>query len=149
MSVVQRFNRTMIENCLRANQLRFLRDNDGDFRVEFGYNEKYGCEISFSLSVAGSQNDVYSIIAISDKRIPRHDWAKAVTICNEWNAQKRWPKAYLHVRDVATETYGAILLEQDIDLEPGVHQELLDHFTLTAFATSMSFWEWAHTTQGL
>ncbi len=85
----------------------------------------------------------------SDKRIPKSDWGRAVMICNTWNKERSWPKAYLFVRNPSTDTHGLIVLEDVIDLEKGIHQELLDDFSLTSIATAISFWKWAHKEQGL
>ena len=144
MPIVRALDRSMIEHCLRSDNLRFLRDNDGDFRVEFGYDEETGCEVTFSLSVVGPKSEVYSIVAFSDRRVPTYEWDRALRLCNQWNEERRWPKAYLYMRD----NIGNIILEQQIDLEEGIHQELLDDFTRTAIVSSIQFWRWAHQEQG-
>src|SRR6185312_13136494 len=129
MPIVRSFDRSMIESCLRTNQMKFLRDNDGDFRVEFGFDDEMGCELTISLAAAGQQHDIFSMLIFTDKRIPNWDWNRVIQVCNEWNDTRRWPKAYLHVRDTSDSTAG-ILLEQSIDLEHGIHQELFDDLTM-------------------
>jgi hypothetical protein len=149
MATVEKFTRPMIERYLRSVGVKFLTDSDGDFVVQFGYSETQGCELSFYFIAGGRENEIYVIRAFSDKRIARDEWARAVMLCNQWNTERRWPKAYLQVKDPASDNYGAILLEEQIDLEKGIHQELLDDFSNTFVVTAGSFWEWAHKEKGL
>ena len=149
MATVQNFNRNMIEKYLRGKDLRFLTDSDGDFVVQFGYNEDLGGELTVYLCAEGSRKDVYSIRIMSDKRIAKSDWGRAIMLCNTWNKEKRWPKAYLNVRNPDTDTRGTIEVEHHIDLEQGIHQELLDDLTNNIILGATHFWEWAHQEQGL
>lgn len=146
---VQPFNRSMIEKCLRSTSWRFLTDSEGDFVVEFRYDEETGVELEIFFEAEGSKGQIYVIRGHADKRIPKNDWNKALMVCNTWNKEKRWPKAYLYVRDPSTDTTGTIMLEENLDLETGIHQELLNDITLTAVAGMFGFWEWAHREQGL
>lgn len=148
MPYVQKFERKMIEQTLRSNNLRFLRDSDDDFVLEWGYDDEHGCALKSLLMVGGGNKDVYRITTTSDRRIPRNDWGRTIMICNTWNMERNWPKAYLRVAN-ASDNYGLIVLENAFDLEKGIHQELLDDFTLTAIGTAFQFWKWAHQEQGL
>ncbi len=148
MATVQKFDHSMIERSLRASQMKFLRDSDGDFIVQFGYSDDMGCELDVYLIVGGRQADIYNVMGMSNMRIPKNDWGRAVMLCNTWNKEKRWPKAYLNVKDPNDAT-ATIIVEQQIDLEKGIHQELLDDFTLTMISGMLHFWEWAHKEQGL
>ncbi len=145
---VQPFTRSMIANYLKGADLSYLTDNDGDFVVQFGYEDIRGCRLSFYLMAAGKNADVYSIMVRSDKRIPKSDWERAMIACNTWNKDRRWPKAYLEVDDPTTDTTGEIILEGQIDLGKGIHQELLDSFTETLLLSGNMFWVWAHKEQG-
>jgi len=149
MPTVQKFSRSMIEKYLKAKNLKFLRDSDGDFRISFAYDEDTGCKLDVWFIAGGPQGDIYYVGVHSDKRIPKSDWGRAVMLCNTWNKERRWPKAYLYVHDPSTDTVGSIRLEEQIDLEKGIHQELLDDFTDTVIASANLFWEWAHKEQGL
>jgi putative sensory transduction regulator len=149
MPTVETFNRGMIEKYLKANDLRFLKDEDGDFVVDFAYDEDCGCELSFRLLAEGQQSEIYVIRAMADKRIQKADWGRAIMLCNTWNMERRWPRSYLYVRDQSKDTTGGIVLEEQIDLEKGIHQELLDHYTDTVMSAAYSFWQWAHKEQNL
>jgi len=149
MPTVQAFDYSMIERFVRSKNWKFLRDNDGDFRVEFAYDQDTGCEMTVWLMAGGSKHNVYTVLVTADKHIAKSDWGRAIMLCNTWNKEKRWPKAFLHVRDPNSDTIGAIRLEGQIDLEQGIHQELFDDFTLTIISGANTFWEWAHKEQNL
>ena len=149
MAYVQTFDRSMIESSLRSASLRFLRDDDGDFIVQFGYDSATDCEINIGFDVSGNTHSVYSIHGTSDKRIPRNDWGRVVMMCNTWNKERRWPKAFLYTRNPGSDATATIVLEENLDLDTGIHQELLDDFTLTTISGILQFWKWAHQEQGL
>lgn len=144
MPNVQKLNKGMIESYLKAHNHKYLIDSDGDYLVEFAYDDEAGCSISVWLCIEGSRDDIYSVLMTSDRRIPKQQWEHAIMVCNTWNKEKLWPKAYLYVRDPASDTYGRIRLEHQIDVEKGIHQELLDDFTRMTIVFGYQFWKWAH-----
>jgi hypothetical protein len=139
----------MIEKFLRSQNYRFLRDNDDDFVLQFGYDKDTDCKLSFNLMVSGKANDIYSILARSDKNVSRQEWGRVIMLCNTWNREKRWPKAYLYVQDPDSSPYGEIFLEQHFNLEQGIHQELFNDFTSNMIVVSNLFWEWIHNEHGI
>lgn len=141
MPNVRSINRGMIEQYLKNRNLKYMVDSDGDFRVEFAYSDMVGCEMTLWLILQGRRKDVYTILVMTDKAIPKADWLKAMTWCNTWNMEKRWPKAYLHVRDPESDYVGSIRLEYPLDLEQGIHQELLEDLTDSIHVAAIRFWE--------
>ena len=146
MAAVQKFDRTMIEKFMQSHQLRYLVDSDGNYILEIDYTEKMGCAIKNFLSIDGVNKDVYRIISVSDRRIAKGEWGKAVLLCNTWNMERLYQKAYLRIRD--NDTFGTIVLENSLDLEQGIHQELLDDFTMITLSGAIVFWEWTHKDRG-
>ena len=149
MAVVEQFSRSMIERYLRVNQLRSLRDSDGDFHVEFGYEDETGCELTVLLEATGAEQSIYSVVVVSNRRVPRNEWGRVVALCNEWNEDTRWPKAYFHVRSAASDMHGSVILEEHIDLEAGIHWELFESWTTLVIGAGFRFWKWAHQEKGL
>ncbi|MUG96850.1 hypothetical protein F7734_32720 [Scytonema sp. UIC 10036] len=145
MSTVQTFDRNMIKNYLDSKQSwKYLQDQNGNFVVEFARDEDTGCELSLWMTVEGENKSIYAVRVYSDKRISKKDWGRAMKLCNEWNAHKRWGKAFLHINNPDTDTTAQILVEEEIDLETGIHQELLNDFTNTVFVSANNFWTEAH-----
>ena len=146
MAAVQKFDRKMIEKFMQSHQLRYLVDSDGIYILEIDYNEKMGCAIKTFLSVEGNNKDRYRIYSVSDRRISKSEWGQAALLCNTWNMERSYQKAYLRLRD--NDSFGIIVLESSIDLEQGIHQELLDDFTMIAISGALVFWEWIHKERG-
>jgi hypothetical protein len=142
MNTVQKLSHAMIEEYLKATGYKYLRDSDGDFRVDFSYDEKLDSKISYYLVIDGQNRHIYTVRVHSDKRIPRNDWARFLYLINEWNRDKRWPKAYLYIRDPASSPSGEIILEHQLPLENGIHQELLNEFTDSTLTAAYAFWGW-------
>jgi hypothetical protein len=149
MAIVKPFDRSMIEQFLRKTGWRFLVDSDGDFEVRFHYDEDTGCELNMYFLVEGKNQQIYTIRVGSDKRFPKTKWGQAVMVCNTWNKEKRWPKAYFYVRNPEEDTVGIIQLEYCFDFEQCVHQELFEDMTATIVSAANMFWEWAYKEQGL
>lgn len=148
MPEVEQFNRSMVEKFLRSRNYRFLTDSDGDFILQFAYESDADCKISIHLIAAGENNEIYSLTARSDKSIPKSEWGRVVMLCNTWNRERRWPKSYLYVDD-SSSARGEIFLEESIDLGTGIHQELLNDFTITMIIGANLFWAWLHKEHGI
>lgn len=148
MATLQTFNRNMIEKYLKSKELNYFRDSDDDLLIQIGYDDDYGCKLTFYFMISGTAENIYAIRVFSDKRIPKSDWGRAIMLCNTWNQEKRWPKAFLDVKKPDSDTTATIQLNYDIDLQQGIHQELFDDMTETIIRGGMLFWEWAHKEQG-
>ena len=142
MKFVESFGRHMIEAFLEEDGLNFLRDRDGDFIVQFGYDDEIEGHPRFLLAVAGDDNEQYCLRGDTLSRVSREDWDRSARLCNEWNALYKMPKVYFEVDDPNKSTTGRIVCEQWLDLEAGVHQELINQFTSTFFSACFGFWRW-------
>ncbi len=142
MAIVESFGRGMIEAFLEDSELHYLRDRDGDFVVEFGYDEEVLGHPRFMLVTAGDDGDQYCLRGETMKRIPRVDWDRSLRLCNEWNAQYKLPKVYLEIDDPNASSSGRVVCEQWINLDAGIHQELINAMTSTFFTACFGFWRW-------
>ncbi len=142
MGIVESFGRGMIEAFLEDSELHYLRDRDGDFVVEFGYDEEVLGHPRFMLVVSGEDQDQYCLRGDTLRRIAKFDWDRSIRLCNEWNAQYKLPKVYLEIDDPNASTTARVVCEQWINLEAGVHQELINQMTSTFFTACFSFWRW-------
>jgi Putative bacterial sensory transduction regulator len=142
MGFAESFSRTMIEAFLEDGDLQYLRDRDGDFVVEFGYDEEISGHPRFLLAVSGDDDEQYCLRGDTMRRVPRSDWDRFLRLCNEWNSLYKMPKVYFEVDDPNTSTTGRVVCEQWLNLEPGIHQELVNHLTSTFFSACFGFWRW-------
>lgn len=142
MAKVETFGRGMIKRVLDDMKIHYLRDSDEDFVIMFAEDEDAGCELHVFVMAAGSDDEILAIRVLSDAKIKSHDVGLKYRVCNTWNRDKRWPKAYV-------DDDGDFILEEQIDLEKGIHQELLRDYIATTIAAGNKFWEWAHKEQQL
>jgi hypothetical protein len=142
MRFVESFGHGMIESFLEDGDLHFLRDRDGDFVVEFGYDEEIAGHPRFLLAAVGDDHEQYCMRGDIMCRVPRSDWDRMLRLCNEWNALYKMPKVYLEVDDPNASTTGRVVCEQWLNLEVGIHQELVNQFTSTFFSACFGFWRW-------
>jgi len=147
MSTVEKFSRLMIEKHLKSHDLKYLTDPDGDFFVHYAYDSEIDCEMTVYLGAEGKNNEIYCIRVSTDRRFGRDQWGPCLIACNTWNEKRRWPKAYLYRREDDEEAQ--IMLETQIDLEKGVHQELLDDITMSTVFAGYQFWKWLREEQML
>jgi hypothetical protein len=142
MGFVEQFGHDMIETFLEESDLHYLRDRDGDFVVEFGYDEEIGGHPRFLLAITGDENEQYCLRGDTMRRVPRADWDRMIRLCNEWNALYKMPKVYFEVDDPNTSTTGRVVCEQWLNLDSGIHQELVNSLTSTFFSACFGFWRW-------
>jgi hypothetical protein len=139
MAKIETFTRAMVEDFLRGENMNFMIDQDGDIYLPLGKDDDTGVTYKVYL-MARPGDDIYSIVFLGDRDIPKNTWGKVIMACNEWNTNRRWPTASLHM-DQETGS-GQVFLEGHIKLGTGVHQEFLKRFTLSHVAGGISFWEW-------
>ena len=142
MGFVEPFGHAMIEAFLEESELHYLRDRDGDFVVEFGYDEEITGHPRFLLAAVGDEHEQYCMRGDTLRRIPRSDWDRLLRLCNEWNALYKMPKVYLEVDDPNSSATGRVVCEQWLTLESGLHQELVNQLTSSFFSACFGFWRW-------
>lgn len=142
MGSVENFGHAMIRTFLEESDLQYLRDRDGDYVVEFGYDEEIAGHPRFMLVATGDGLDQYCLRGDVMKRVPRAEWDRQIRLCNEWNALYKLPKVYLEVDDPNASATGRIVCEQWLNLDPGIHQELVNHLTSNFFSACFGFWRW-------
>jgi hypothetical protein len=138
-ATVQPFARHMIKDHLDRNNLKYLVDQDGDFRVDF--STEHGFTITAILLADGTNHDVFVTNMVSNIGVPKTLWPKVIFFCNRWNAETRYPKAYLAVPADVEELFAAVHLEGQFPLTAGLSQGLMDEFINTMLATGIAFWE--------
>lgn len=131
------FMRQLIEAQLRSRQVRFLRDDDGDFRADFrceGSDEP----VTIWFVAEGGGDVIYRITGLAPHRPVPADRPATLERCNAWNREHRWPKAVVvdHSGSWRITTYF------DIDLAPGITQSLVENLTDHAVYSMLEFWTW-------
>lgn len=138
-----KFSRAMIETFIQTKSLPYHTDNDGDICLELIEETTYGCKLSAYCLALGPKQNIYCVRVVSNKPIPQLEWGRAILLCNSWNRDNRWPKAYLNYINMDS-AVGEIILEGQIDLEHGISVEQFADFTDGQIATALQFWTWFH-----
>lgn len=151
MAVVEVFDETMLEQYLITRNYDYIVVEGGRMFVELDHDDDLGCALSYSLEIDRDTEGkkILGVYIGSSTAISRADWGRIIYLCNKWNKEQCWPKAYLEVGDAEVDQTSFIQLEQSINLGPGVHQELLDQWIDDAITGGYDFWEWAHQEHGV
>lgn len=114
-----------IRHWLEANEFSYFVDNDGDlggiWRGRLFYFFLFGDD-SEILQSRGQWNREVSIERLEE----------ILDYCNEWNAERIWPKAYARVRDNGMVH---VISEVATDLENGVTDEQLSQLLFCGLST--------------
>jgi hypothetical protein len=147
MPIVEPLSARMIEKYLRSTSWRYLVDRDGDYLLQFAHSDDWGCDLEMYLTLSGPRGDVLSMHATPGYRIPAGRWTDALLACNEWNIDKRYPKAAFRA-GTAKDNAGRFFVQLALDCEKGIHQELLGDTIVLFIAGADSFCRWAHESKG-
>jgi len=116
---------------MTANEFSYFVDNDGDlgglWRGRLFYFFLFG-EKSEILQVRGQWHREVSIDRLEE----------VLDLCNEWNAERIWPKAYLRVRDNGRVH---VVAEVATDLEHGATDEQLSQTLFCGLSTGSMFFD--------
>jgi hypothetical protein len=108
------------------------------------------CQVFFS--VEGRDGGTFCARWTSDRRVQADHFPRAFRLCNEWNADWRWPRAFVDIphRDPSREgrggppASGVLTLDYQLYLARRIHQGLFDSMLATVQETSWAFWKLAH-----
>jgi hypothetical protein len=136
----ERLTRELVKRVLRKLDVTFLTDSDGDFKIEFGRNDDSGLPVVAWIMIGGK--DVLQIRTHAEREIPRDQWGTAISLCNEWNTEKLWPKVYLRPADEAIPAL--LICELSLDLSTGTFADQVAYQLRIAISASFEFFEWLH-----
>jgi hypothetical protein len=138
----ERLTRELVERVLRKRDVMFLTDSDGDFKIEFGRDDDSGVPVVAWIMFSGKDGAVLQIRTHADREIPRDQWGAAISLCNEWNTERLWPKVYLRPADEAVPAL--LACELNLDLSTGTFVDQVERQLRVAISASFEFFEWLH-----
>lgn len=118
-----------VKAALEAAGWSYTVDGDGDI----GGGWEYG---SFFFFVNGNEQELLCVRGYWRGRLEEADYARALELCNTWNAEKLWPKTY-----VGRDEEGAVRVntEHNVDYEAGLTDAQLSQHLVCTINTSMAF----------
>lgn len=142
MPTVQPFTDDMLMDYLKQNDIGFEVDEEGNLSLDFADQFPEVCPIDVWLVTDRDEGVLFKVFGFVDVSIPEVAWDSAIGLCNAWNGESPWPKAYLLATEAGTGD-AFIHLERYIDLTAGIHAELLDDFISQTIGAIVGFAEWA------
>jgi Putative bacterial sensory transduction regulator len=141
------FDKEMIVTHMKSRELEYDVDDDGDFRFALAVENGNNINMAVFLGAEGTNGDVLSIRGIGMVNIPPDGWMQVMSACNQWNIDRRYPKAALVISELdepvggATQT-GQVHLMAHYPLGAGVTQPLVDDLITETLGGGLQFWQW-------
>lgn len=131
-----------IEQYLHNRDLRFFRDEDGDFMV-FIYAPS-GDPLGFNLSIDAARH-IYTITGSNPRPIPIDNWPRLLGLINEHHCQSRWPKCCIYNTDKTdsnNQPVGLLSAEHHVLDFQLVEPDALEIITDITIRAIFDFFEW-------
>lgn len=141
---LDRFVRRAVERALTDTGFTYRTDDDGDYIVEFEYDQIADCILDFAFVVTTQKISTLDLLCHSDKDFTTKNLHALINLCNQWNSMRRWPKAYVIQKNnsVDKEVYGKIVLENSLSIQDEVNYAIILRAIQVFAKTSFEFWEW-------
>ncbi len=120
-----------IGHALEAQGWSYTVDADGDI----GGGWEYG---SFYFFTGGDDDEVLSVRGSWRGQLDPGEFVAAVEVCNEWNAERLWPKTYARRDESGMVRFHT---EHNVDFEHGLSDAQLDQQVVCAVDTGIAFYE--------
>ena len=151
------FDVATIERALKQRGWHVWRHEKDILMVQFNYDRETDRETRIVFFVQGKARDIFRLYWISDRRVDAERFDQAFRLCNHWNDNYRWPRAYVEMpptkEDEAEDTpepeSGLLVLDWQLPLGAGIHQALFDDMLGAVISAGWDFWRMAHSEHGL
>jgi hypothetical protein len=137
-SVVRPFGRDMIAHFVELHRLNYLTDSDGDFWIRYAYDPAIDGQLQIYIGAEGDDHNILVCRCEISRTFEPEGIADLLKVCNTWNEEKRWPKAF--VSPDRTERL-AVFLESQYALHRGAFDALVEDTIETFIAGSVQFWK--------
>lgn len=130
-SITEPLTRDRVVEWLGENGFSYFVDSEGDVGgLWHGW--------LFYFLMVGESSEVLQVRGQWHRDLTIERLEEILELCNEWNAERIWPKTYVRVRD-----NGAVLVytEVTVDLEHGVTEDQLDQLLQCGLTTGSMFFE--------
>lgn len=136
MSCVRPFNKERLIEYLKSNGLRYSIDQDGEISTSFGHD---GIDFRVHLLARGADESALCLVGTRARGYGADQRADCLEACNRWNLDHRSPTVCLHTDDSGQ---SFVVTGWNVELDQGVHQELLKDMIDSFLRSNFRFWEW-------
>jgi len=145
----------MIARHLDEMELSYWRMGPAHFLVNFAYDSELDRCVKVRLATDGTDGDILMIRVEDDRRIPRERFPEAMQLCNRWNADCRWPRAWLDIPDPEPDAEeapepasGNLVLDFQVPLRGPLPPGLVDGIIQAVISANGDFWKRAREGHG-
>lgn len=129
--VLPKLSIARVKTALEANSYAYGVDTDGDLSGDWPHGRYY-------FMTTGKAGELFHVRGVWRRELAEEDFTRVIQICNAWNADKYWPKAYASLQD---DFSVCALGEVTVDYTPGVCDEQLQQHLLCSIATCEALFE--------
>jgi hypothetical protein len=142
------FDKDMIVTHLANRGIEADIDDDGDYRFALEVEGSEDLTLVVFLGAEGTNDDVMAVRCIGMVAIPPEGFLQVMSACNQWNIERRYPKAALVVSEGDNPETGErqqsaqVHLMCHFPLGAGVTQPLVDDLINETVGGGIQFWQW-------
>lgn len=96
--------------------------------------------VKMTLSLEGDGHTVLVLTSRIDRDIPEDRLEKALEVCNKWNCERRWPRAFMHPMAGQGPGLCRVALDVHLHLSNGIHDEFLESLIRDFISGSAECW---------
>lgn len=143
----------MVDAFLKEDDYNFYSSEWGNRMAFFRYGPISDRVVRMNLNVGGRNQDVLFWRMVCDRRVDPPLFDLAYRLCNTWQNEYWFPRAFLEVPDpperkegeeeMAWNPSGSLVLDYQIPFPKGLSQEALNELIRRLVANSWDFWKMA------
>jgi hypothetical protein len=133
--------RELLERALKEIDQSYLTDSDGDLRVSYALDDKAGFPPAVFLFL---EDNFLRYMMSGTFAVPRARWGEALAALNEWHEARRWPRAFLYIKDVEKDDAAPVVADWAIDVEKGASTEQLGDWYRRFLGSALELFQWLH-----
>ena len=143
--VVKPLDMADVERLLKRRKCRVFRDQEtGGLMTFWGWDQTLGTEVKVFINIE-ADGEVLRISATSDRPARgRRRWAELLRVCNEWNTEVRWPRAYLSTGRHEGRDIGWVETSMDIPIATGIHRAFVEDLLDRVMPANLRFFSFVN-----
>lgn len=142
MAELEPLSKELIERALRAKNLKFMVDSDGDYRADFTTDTPLG-DFNGIFTIVGSRSHILRCWGFFDLEITAEHISQGIFLCNAYQIQHLYPGVYVNSRvDENGVRRGFFACQSASDCAHGIHLDGVQNAMSMLIGGAFAFAEW-------